>query len=131
MPSGTVDLDGNDVIGSMVTIDADTTINVGTMANFGNNNVIGFNILQLNDVASLTINLSDPNDEWTLSADGRLDINASTTVTDGSGIHGSDFNMAGTATIDGNSLWEARTDISGTVTIAAGSRLTLSGGQPQ
>jgi hypothetical protein len=98
------------------------------MADFGNNNVIGFNILQLNDLASLRINLSDPNDEWTLSADGRLDINASATVADGSGIHGSDFNMAGTATIDGNSLWTARTDISGEVTIAAGSRLTLTGG---
>ena len=128
MPSGTVDLDGNDFIGGTVTVDADTTINVATMADFGNNNVIGFNTLQLNDLASLTVNLSSLNDEWTLTADGRLDINASTTVADGSGIHGSDFNMAGTATIDGNSFWEARTDISGTVTIAAGSRLTLSGG---
>ena len=103
MPGGTVDLDGNDVIGSMVTIDADTTINVDTMADFGNDNVIGFNTLVLNDVATLTVNLSDPNEEWTLTADGRLDINASTTVADGSGIHGSDFNMAGMATISGNS----------------------------
>jgi hypothetical protein len=128
MPAGTVDLDGNDVIGSVVTIDADTTINVGTMADFGNNNVVGFNILQLNDLASLTVNLSELNAEWTLTADGRLDINASTTMAEGSGIRGSDFNMAGTATVDGNSLWTARTDISGTLTIAAGSRLTLGGG---
>ena len=128
MPSGTVVLDGDDVIGGNVTIDADTTINAGTMADFGNDNVIGFNTLVLNDVASLTINLSVADDEWTLTDEGRLDINASTTAAEGSGIHGADFNMAGTATINGNSVWGARTDISGTVTIAAGSRLTLGGG---
>jgi hypothetical protein len=36
--------------------------------------------------------------------------------------------MNGIATISGNSVWGARTDISGTVTIAAGGRLTLEGG---
>jgi hypothetical protein len=128
MPAGTVVLDGDDNIGGTVTINADTTINAGTMADFGNDNVIGFNTLVLNDTADLTVHITDVNAEWTLTVEGRLDINASSTVMDGSGIHGSDFNLAGNATISGNSLWEARTDISGVVRIAVNSRLALTGG---
>ncbi|HJS06597.1 MAG TPA: hypothetical protein VJ809_03030, partial [Pirellulales bacterium] len=128
MPGGAVILDGDDGVGGNVTINADTTINAGTMADFGNDNVIGFNTLVLNDVAKLTVNPAVIDAEWTLTEEGRLDINASTTAAEGSGIHGADFNMAGIATISGNSVWGARTDISGTVTIAAGGRLTLEGG---
>ena len=128
MPSGTVILDGDDAVGGNVTINADTTIHAGTMADFGNDNVIGFNTLVLNDVAKLTVNPTVADAEWTLTEEGRLDINASTTATEGCGIHGADFNMAGIATVSGNSVWVARTDISGTVRIAAGGRLSLGGG---
>ncbi|HEY3393417.1 MAG TPA: hypothetical protein VGK58_11970, partial [Lacipirellulaceae bacterium] len=128
MPSGTVILDGDDGVGGNVTINADTTIHAGTMADFGNDNVIGFNTLVVNDVAKLIVNPTVVDAEWTLTEEARLDINASTTAAEGSGIHGADFNMNGIATISGNSVWGARTDISGTVSIAANSRLTLSGG---
>ena len=105
MPAGTVDLDGADLVGNTVTVNANTTINVGTMASFGANNFIGTDTLVLNTFASLTVNLTDPNAEWTLTSQGVLDINASRRVFGGSGIQGSDFNMAGTATISGNSIW--------------------------
>ncbi len=82
----------------------------------------------LNNFASLTVNLTDPNAEWTLTANGVLDINAVGGMLGGSGIQGSDFNMAGTATISGNSIWGARTDISGTATVAAAGSLNLRGG---
>jgi hypothetical protein len=129
MPAGTVDLDGADVLGNTVTVNANTTINAGTMASFGANTLLGGDdTLVLNNFASLTVNLTDPNAEWTLTSNGLLDINAAGGMLGGSGIQGSDFNMAGTADVSGNSIWGARTDISGTVTVAAAGSLNLRGG---
>ena len=106
MPSGTVDLDGADLVGNTVTVNANTTINAETMASFGVLTVIGGDdTLVLNNFASLTVNLSDLNAEWTLTSNAILDINAVGGMLGGSGIQGSDFNMAGTATISGNSIW--------------------------
>jgi hypothetical protein len=133
MPSGTVDLDGSDLIGNTVTLNADVTINAGTLASFGALTFGGADTLVLNDslsdIVSLTVNLTDPNAEWTLTSNGVLDINA-IPIADlgGGGIQGSDFNMAGTAEISGNSIWGARTDISGTVTIISSGSLNLRGG---
>jgi hypothetical protein len=128
MPAGTVDLDGADLFGNTVTVNSNTTINVGTMNSFGANTFAGTDTLVLNTFASLTVNLTDPNAEWTLTSNGLLDINAIGGMLGGSGIQGSDFNMAGTATISGNSIWTARTDISGTATVAAAGSLNLRGG---
>ncbi len=129
MPGGTVDLDGADLIGNTVTVNSNTTINAETMASFGALTVIGGDdTLVLNNFASLTVNLSDLNAEWTLTSNANLDINAVGGMLGGSGIQGSDFNMAGTATISGNSIWGARTDLSGTTTVAAAGSLNLRGG---
>lgn len=128
MPSGTVDLDGADLVGNTVAINQNLVINAATMDSFGDNVPIGTNVLQLNNAANLTVNLTDPNAEWTLTAQGELDINTLGGMLGGGGIQGSDFNMAGAASISGNSIWNARTDISGTVTIAAASSLNLRGG---
>lgn len=128
MPSGTVDLDGADSIGNTITVNANTTINAGVMANFGNANIIGVNTLVLNSFASLTVNLTDPAAEWTLNGNAVLNINAVGGMLGGSGIQGSDFNLVGTANIGGNSIWGARTDISGTVNVALNGSFNLRGG---
>jgi hypothetical protein len=127
MPGGTVDLDGGDVIANTVTIREDTTINAGTMANFGGA-FLGTDTLQIiNSLdASLTVNLADPNAEWTLA--DRLEIFSDNHGPEGTTIDGSDFNMAGTATISGHSVWTARTDISGTVHLEEDGTLHLRGG---
>lgn len=128
MPSGTVDLDGADIVGNTVTVNANTTINANTMASFGNSNFVGTNILALNNFAGLTVNLTNPASEWTLNSTAVLEINAPADPFAGSGIIGSDFNMNGTANISGNSIWTARTDISGTANVAALGSLNLRGG---
>ena len=109
MPGGTVDLDGGDPVGfgNTVTLNADATINAGTRPAFSGPLLGGADTLVLNDsltsdIVSLTVNLTDPNAEWTLTADGVLDINSLGGMLGGGGIQGSDFNMAGTATISGN-----------------------------
>jgi len=128
MPSGTVDLDGADVIGNAVTVNANTTINANVLASFGNANFIGTNTLVLNQFASLTVNLTNAASEWTLNSNAQLTINAAGGMLGGSGIQGSDFNMAGTTDITGNSIWNARTDISGTVNVALNGTFSLRGG---
>ena len=75
------------------------------MATFGGA-LIGTDTLIINNFASLIVDLTDPNAEWTLS--DTLDINAVGGMLGGGGIQGSDFNMAGTATISGNSIWNAQ-----------------------
>ncbi|MBA3480407.1 MAG: hypothetical protein H0T51_01200, partial [Pirellulales bacterium] len=49
MATGTVDLDGADLFGNTVTVNSNTTINVGTMASFGANNFAGTDTLVLNN----------------------------------------------------------------------------------
>ena len=128
MPGGTVDLDGADTIGNTVTVNDDTTINAAVMASFGNVNILGTNTLLLAPFADLIVNLTDPNAEWTLNAAGVLEINAIGGMLAGGGIQGSDFNMNGTTNISGNSLWTARTDITGTVNVALNGSFSLRGG---
>ena len=129
MPGGTVDLDGGaDSAGATITVNANTTINAGTMASFGNTNIVDANTLALNQFASLTVNLTNPADEWTINPAGRLEINAVGGNLGGSGIQGSDFNMEGIGSITGNSIWTARTDISGRLDVALNGSLSLRGG---
>jgi hypothetical protein len=142
MPSGRVDLDGVSVVfgagqtltvGSGINSNDDLTLNVtaiGTTGNsFGRSGLaVGADTIVLNDFSDLAVNLTDPNGEWTLNAAAVLTINAVGGAFGGSGIQGSDFMMAGTANITGNSLWNARTDITGTVNVGAASSLNLRGG---
>ncbi|WP_428939427.1 dockerin type I domain-containing protein [Fontivita pretiosa] len=142
MPGGTVDLDGTDSFGNTVTLNSTSlTINASTMNSFGGT-ILGSDTLVLNDslsgLASLIVNITDPNAEWTLVAGsggtiilsngGVLNINALGGNLGGGGIQGSDFNMNGVTNITGNSIWTARTDIAGTVNVAAASSFNLRGG---
>ena len=78
MVGGTVDLDGNDATGEFINIDAPLMINAATMASFGRvNGGGGVNTLDINNSAGtgvLTVNLDDPNAEWTLNAAGVMNL---------------------------------------------------------
>jgi hypothetical protein len=129
MPGGTVDLDGNTPIPTTVIINEDTTVNVGTMAPFGggiNNDV---KTLIINGGADFTVNLTDPDDEWTLLSSSVVETNAVGGVS-GGGIQGSDINIRGEVNINAVSVWGARMDIStsGRVIVAPFAALELHGG---
>ena len=119
-------------IGTGINADVDFTLNVAGIDtadnSFGKTNLIGSDTIVINDFSSLIVNLTAPDAEWTLNAGAILNVNAPGGMLGGGGVQGSDFNMAGTTNIDGNSIWTARTDISGTVNVALGGSLNLRGG---
>jgi hypothetical protein len=129
MVGGEVDLDGTDPIGEFINIDAPLTINAATMSSFGNVNLAGVNTLDINNSVGtgvLTVNLDDPNAEWTLNAEGVMNL-----VNDAGGatlLAGSDVNINGTVNVTGGVANSARVDVAGTVNVAAASALTISGG---
>jgi hypothetical protein len=129
MFGGAVDLDGLDNVGEFVNIDAPMTINAATMASFGRvNGGGGVNTLDVNSLAgtgALTVNLDDPNAEWTLNAAGVMNL-----VNDAGGatlLAGSDVNLDGTVNVTGGVQVSARVDIAGTINVAILSAVTLSG----
>lgn len=119
MVGGTVDLDGNDASGEFINIDAPLTINAATFANFGRvNGGGGINTLDVNNsvgLGVLTVNLDDPNAEWTLNAPGVM--NLVNDVTPATLLAGSDVNVNGTVSVNGDVRTTARLDIAGTVNI--------------
>jgi hypothetical protein len=115
--------------GTAITVNADTTINADFMYSYGRFNEVGTDILTLNGFADLTVNLTDPNDEWTIRGPAVVNINASGDPFIGSGIHGSDVNVLGTVNVSGSSYWTARVDLAGTVnTTAANDQIWFDGG---
>jgi hypothetical protein len=131
MVGGEVDLDGSDTVGDVVGVAAPLTINAATMENFGEvNGGGGVNTLHINNIAVtgvLTVNLDDPNGEWTLNGPGVMNLvndNLAATLLDGS-----DVNINGTLNIIGNVRTAARLDIAGVVNInTLGQPLRLGGG---
>ena len=113
MVGGTVDLDGSDAVGEFINIDAPMTINAANMSSFGKNNVGGgTNVLDINNsvnTGTLTVNLDDPTDEWTLNAQGSMNLfNDNTEATL---LAGSDVNLNGTVSVVGDVRVTARVDI--------------------
>jgi fibronectin-binding autotransporter adhesin len=131
MVSGEVDLDGGDLVGDFVNVDAPMTINAATMASFGRvNSGGGINTLDINNSVGtgvLTVNLDNAADEWTLNAEGVMNlVNDNTEATL---LAGNDLNINGTVNVTGDVRVTARVDINGTVNInTAGQPLRLSGG---
>jgi hypothetical protein len=110
----TVDLDDGPI-----TLNDDLTINADSIDDSGD----GFdNTLVLNDDADLIINLTGGQDEWTIDAPGVINIDAFDALT-GSGIQGSDVNVLGTVNVSGNSEWNARVDLGGTINTSLGTDL--------
>jgi len=121
MVGGTVDLDGVDAVGDVVTLQAPLVINASTMSSFGRTNVGGgVNVIQIDALSagatgSLTVNLDDPNAEWTLNPQGAIAVvstNALLTL-----LAGSDVNLNGSVTVTGTAGSAARIDIGGTMNL--------------
>ena len=131
MSGGAVDLDGSDATGDFINVDAPLTIKAATLRNFGKaNGGGGTNTIDVdNNVGSgaLTVNLDDPNGEWTLNGPGVMNLvndNAEATLLDGS-----DVNVNGTLNVTGDVRTTARLDIAGTVNInTAAQPFRLAGG---
>ncbi|QDU89186.1 hypothetical protein Pla175_25730 [Pirellulimonas nuda] len=132
MVGGTVDLDGADLTGDLINIDAPLVINAATMAGFGRlNSGGGVNTLDVDARAvgktgKLTVILDVGSDEWTLNALGVMNLsapNGGASLLDGSGV-----NLNGTVNVLGGAGTLARVDVGGTVNVAAASSLTLQGG---
>jgi hypothetical protein len=134
MPMGIVELDGQEVAthgnsaGNLVAINDDVTINAGTLGNFGYPYSFATDTLNIAANAVLTVNLTDPGAEWTLTADSLLNINTIGPTVASAGIAGSDFNLNGAASILGHGVFSARADIAGAVSVSSGSSLSLNGG---
>lgn len=126
----TVHLKQGNPFGRTVTINANTTINADAMGAFGDVNDDGNDdFLVLNDQARLAVNLSNPDSEWSINSPAIVNINASEAPLVGSGIDGADVNVNGTVNVSGNSVWNARVDIAGTInTTLASDRFQLNGG---
>ncbi len=144
MPNGRVDLDGDESgflqfaqtleVNGIGFSTRDLIINADKL-NANGNNTFGksgnFNgapdEIEINNFGRLTINLTNPNDAWTMR--GRLDVNAIGGAFASNNIAGSPLIMAGTALIDGNSVWSAHTTVTGTITTEdADATIRLSGG---
>jgi hypothetical protein len=133
MVGGTVDLDGADSIGDTINIDSPLVINAELMRSFGKNNGGGgTNLLDINNnvgTGSLTVNLDAADDEWTLNAQGVINlVNDNTAATL---LAGNDVNVNGTLNVTGDVRTTARLDIGSTATIninTAGQPLRLSAG---
>jgi hypothetical protein len=131
MAAGTVDLDGADNVGDTINIDAPLTINAELMRSFGKTNAGGgTNLLDINNsvgTGELTVNLDDPNAEWTLNSTGVM--NLVNDNTDATLLAGSDVNVNGTVNVTGDVRSTARLDISGNINVnTAGQPLRLAGG---
>jgi hypothetical protein len=134
MVGGTVDLDGTDAVGNQILVEAPLVINAATLESFGNVNLSGVNVIHVDAlsagaIGSLTVNLDDPNAEWTINQQGTLALsntNALATL-----LTGSDVNVNGSLNVAGTAGSAARLDIAGTVnlvTAAPNGGLTLQGG---
>ena len=95
------------------------------MAPFGN---AAADTLSFGSFASLTVNLTDPNAEWTIGPNAVVTVNAIGGMLGGGGIQGSDVNVEGTVNISGNSIWTARVDLTGTANVALDGSWNLRGG---
>lgn len=131
MAGGTVDLDGVDAVGDQITLQAPLVINAATMSSFGNVNNNGVNVILIDAssggaTGSLTVNLDDPDAEWTLNPQGSMALFSNSPATL---LHGSDINLNGSVTVTGAVGSAARVDIGGTMNLqTAAGGFMLQGG---
>jgi len=136
MVGGSVDLDNSSIFtmtANDTALDANLTINVATMLSYGAIQSFGgpatFSELDIADTATLTVNLDNPKDEWTVTNVGIVNYNGNFSVN--TFLAGSDLNMNGTLNVTGDGRVAARLDIGGTINITgngADEGLRLNGG---
>ena len=114
MPNGEVKFDGSTTSSRNVEVNADTTINAAIFDDFGSLSTTT-DTININSLATLTINLTDPADAWTLGEDGVLNVNGLTTLQ--TSLAGSDVNVLGVINTNQNTRIEARLNIGTTGTL--------------
>jgi hypothetical protein len=131
MVGGSVDFDGEngDASSNFITVYAPVVVNAANFESFGAAKPSADTLLVDNETSagSLTVNLDDPNAEWTLDAPGVLQLlNNNTNATL---LAGTDINLNGNVFIRGAVQSDARLDISGSVQkLITGGTLRLGGG---
>ncbi len=133
MPGGTVNLDGSTTDAETLTLQADLTVDansLGASNTFGDSsNAATDTIVLQNSSATLTINLTNPTDHWTLGEKGLINITGGGTPT--VSLAGSDLNIQGEISITDSTQFTARIDLGKTGMISvntAGKELRFSGG---
>lgn len=117
MTGGTIDLDGVDSVGDLISVNAALTLKAAALTSFGRTNagggvnVIHVDALSAGSTGSLTVNLDDPNGAWTINPQGTLALsntNALATL-----LAGSDVTLNGSLNVAGMAGTAARIDLAG------------------
>jgi hypothetical protein len=131
MTGGTVDFDGEntDAGGNFITIYAPLVVNAANFDSFGAIKASPDTLIVDNETSAgvLTVNLDNPNAEWTLDGPGVLQLlNNDTNATL---LAGSDVNLNGSVFLRGAVQSDARLDIAGSIQkLITGGTLRLNGG---
>jgi hypothetical protein len=121
LPGGTVDLDGTDTVGDTISVNASLVINAATMDSFGRvNSGGGVSTLHIDAVSvgatgRLTVNLDNPDDEWTLNAGGTLALSNTNSLS--TLLAGVDANLNGSVNVLGSVGSSARIDFGGVMNL--------------
>lgn len=117
MVGGTVDLDGVDSTGDLISVNAALLINAATMESFGRTNggggvnVIHVDALSAGSTGSLTVNLDNPNAKWTVNSQGTLALSNTNSLA--TLLSGSDVAINGSLNVAGLVGTAARIDLGG------------------
>ncbi|MEM8680742.1 MAG: hypothetical protein AAGF97_15445 [Planctomycetota bacterium] len=124
MPSGTFDLDGN-TSGDTVTINSSLQLNVASIDDDPASQIGG--TVRINGAAGqLNVQLTDPNQGYGFN--GVLELNGPGGGFAGTHLIGADVELAGTTMVSGNSIAQARVDLSGNLEVAANAAFRFQGG---
>ena len=131
MSDGTVDLSADENEGEIWNLNADLTIQTRTLRDFGNNTSTDTDFIFIDNAAgaTLTVELDNPADQWTLGPDGFINITGSASL--GTSLAGADLNVEGDISIINTTRFTARVDVEsgGTLIVSTpGHQLQLTGG---
>ncbi len=120
MSGGTVDFDGTDGdTTALINVDAAVVVNAASFDSFGDGlEILDIDNLNAGNLGSLTVNLDNPNDSWTLSPTGTLNLINETSGTNL--LAGSDVILDGTTNVTGFAISSARVEIGGSMNILTG-----------
>ena len=109
MPNGDFELDNRNG-DQTVELHRDWTLNVDSLAGeVGSEGGGQFTFNIDNGGAKLEVNLTDPDAEWTLGADGVINVTGAATLS--TSLAGSDVNIKGTINVNNNTRFDARLDV--------------------
>jgi hypothetical protein len=129
MPAGAVDLDGgpSDTDGGEIEINAPVVMNLAVMRDFGNPS--GNNDISIANSGRLHVNLTNPQDEWTVNSNASMIYNGD--AVNDVFLAGADVNFNGSLSARGKGQVDARLDLGMAHVVIGGAtpgELTLNGG---